>query len=248
MEILTLVALVVGGATILGAAMGLMFRSTSRAFNDGAMSVAAGLMLAAAVFGLIIPSLECGGRFGVISTIVGIFLGAGCVNLFDVLLLRGYEKWSMGLGEDGERLRRVILFVSAIALHNLPEGMAAGVGFGSGDSRDGIFIATAIAMQNIPEGMTVTIAMIGADMKPARAFLVAALTGVVEIFGTFVGYFAVSLSEFLLPFILAFAGGNMLYVIADEMIPETHSGGNGHSSAYLILAGFCLMLILNACL
>ena len=248
MEILTLAAFVVGGATIFGAAMGLIFTSTSRAFNDGAMSVAAGLMLAAAVFGLIIPSLECGGKFGVLTTILGIFLGAGCVNLFDVLLIRLYDRWGGIRDADGERIRRVILFVSAIALHNLPEGMAAGVGFGGGDTRDGIFIATAIALQNIPEGMTVTIAVNSTNMKPYKAFLIAALTGVVEIVATFIGYFAVNLSELLLPFILAFAGGNMLYVIADEMIPETHSGDNGHSSAYLILAGFCLMLILNALL
>lgn len=248
MEILTLVAFVVGGATILGAFLGLIFGSTSRAFNDGAMSVAAGLMLAASVFGLIIPSLESGGRFGVFTTIVGIFLGAGCVNLFDIFLINSYNRWGIVADSNGDRMRRVVLFVSAIALHNLPEGIAAGVGFGGGDVGDGIFIATAIALQNIPEGMTVTIAMTHADIKPSRAFFIAALTGVIEIFGTFVGYFAVNLSAFLLPFILAFAGGNMLYVIADEMIPETHSGDNSHSSAYLILAGFCLMLILNSLL
>lgn len=246
MEIVTYTAVLVGGATILGAAIGLIFKATSQKFNDGAMSVAAGLMLAAAVLGLIIPSFECGGRFGVFTTVLGIFAGALCVNLFDILLLRGYERWGGRRGQGSERLRRVILFVAAIALHNLPEGMAAGVGFGGGDAFDGLFIATAIALQNIPEGMTVTIAVKCANMKPHRAFLIAALTGVVEIVATFIGYFAVSISEYLLPFILAFAGGNMLYVIADEMIPETHSGGEGHSSAYLILLGFCLMLILNA--
>ena len=246
MEMLTFVAMLVGGATILGAAMGLVFKTTSQKFNDGAMSVAAGLMLAAAVLGLIIPSLECGGKFGVFTTILGIFSGALCVNLFDIILLRSYERWGVQRGQGNERFRRVILFVAAIALHNLPEGMAAGVGFGGGDIGDGLFIATAIALQNIPEGMTVTIAVKCANMKPRRAFLIAAMTGVVEIIATFIGYFAVSISEYLLPFILAFAGGNMLYVIADEMIPETHSGGEGHSSAYLILLGFCLMLILNA--
>ena len=246
MEMLTFVAFLVGGATILGAAMGLVFKTTSQKFNDGAMSVAAGLMLAAAVLGLIIPSLECDGKFGVFTTILGIFSGALCVNLFDIILLRSYERWGVQRGQGNERFRRVILFVAAIALHNLPEGMAAGVGFGGGDIGDGLFIATAIALQNIPEGMTVTIAVKCANMKPRRAFLIAAMTGVVEIIATFIGYFAVSISEYLLPFILAFAGGNMLYVIADEMIPETHSGGEGHSSAYLILLGFCLMLILNA--
>ena len=248
MKMLTLVALFVGGATIFGAAMGLLFKRSSQRFNDGAMSVAAGLMLAAAVFGLIIPSLECGGRFGVFTTISGIFLGAMCVNLFDVLLIRGYEKCGYCNWHGNESIRRVVLFVAAITLHNLPEGMAAGVGFGGGDISDGFFIATAIALQNIPEGMTVTIAAISAKMKPRRAFFIAALTGVVEIVATFIGYFAVSISEYLLPFILAFAGGNMLYVIADEMIPEIHSDDGSRLSTYLLLLGFCFMLLINAIL
>ena len=246
MEMLTLVAFFVGGATIFGAAIGLLFKTSSRKFNDAAMSVAAGLMLAAAVLGLIIPSLECGGRFGVFTTISGIFLGAMCVNIFDILLIRGYEKWGFFQGQLTESFRRVVLFVAAITLHNLPEGMAAGVGFGGGDAFDGLFIATAIALQNIPEGMTVTIAVKGANMKPGRAFFIAALTGVVEIVATFIGYFAVSVSEHLLPFILAFAGGNMLYVIADEMIPEIHSNDESRLPTYLLLLGFCFMLLLNA--
>ena len=96
--------------------------------------------------------------------------------------------------------------------------------------------------------MTVSVAMLGVGIKPSRAFLVAALTGVVEIFGTFIGYFAVSISSAVLPFILAFAGGNMLYVIADEMIPEVHSDEGDHLSTYLLLGGFCFMLLLNAIL
>ena len=249
MKIVILTALIVGGATVFGAAIGLLFRRTSVRFNNGAMSFAAGVMLAAAVIGLILPSLEYGGRFPVFVTVIGILVGAFCLDFFDQVILRrvGTRKPAIGDNTD-ERMRRVVLFVTAIAIHNLPEGIASGVGFGTDDPSSGIFIATAIALQNIPEGMTVSVAMLGVGIKPSRAFLVAALTGVVEIFGTFIGYFAVSISSAVLPFILAFAGGNMLYVIADEMIPEVHSDEGDHLSTYLLLGGFCFMLLLNAIL
>lgn len=246
MEIVILTALGVGGATVFGAALGLIFRRTSRSFNDAAMSFAAGVMLAAAMTGLILPSLECGGSLGFITTIIGIFAGAACVNLMDMLLLRllrGKDHFLSVRTDD--RLRQVFLFVMAIAIHNLPEGIAAGVGFGKGSAADGIFIATAIALQNIPEGMAVIVAMLDVGIKRWRTFYYAALTGVVEIAGTFIGYFAVNISEMVLPFALAFAGGNMLYVIADEMIPETHSHESG-SATYFMLCGFCLMLLLGA--
>ena len=247
MKIVILTAFGVGGATLLGSVIGLFFKRTSRRFNDGAMSVAAGVMLAAALLGLIIPSLEYGGSGGVFITVLGMFVGAVCLDFFDILLVRRFDAASLvDDDEDADRLRRVMLFVAAIAIHNLPEGIAAGVGFGTGDAKTGIFIATAIALQNIPEGMAVIVAMLGVGISPSRTFLIAALTGVVEIIGTFIGYFAVSISATLLPFILAFAGGNMLYVIADEMIPETHLDDEGRLSTYLLLLGFSVMLFMNA--
>ena len=249
MEIVILTALGVGGATVFGAAVGLIFRRTSRAFNDGAMAVAAGVMLAAAMIGLILPSIDYGGRFGVLIATAGIFVGALCLDMIDRLILRRVGVGTaFDSGAEGESLRRVILFVTAIGIHNLPEGIAAGVGFGTDDVGRGIFIATAIALQNIPEGMTVIVAMLGVGIQPARTFLIAAMTGVVEIIGTLIGYFAVSISAAALPFVLAFAGGNMLYVIADEMIPEIHSCGENRLSTYLLLLGFCFMLLFNALL
>ena len=248
MEIVILTAFGVGGATVLGAALGLIFRHTSRRFNDGAMSFAAGVMLAASMTGLILPSLELGGSLGFITTIVGIFVGAVSVNLMDIALLRLFSKRERFLTvRSDNRLRQVFLFVMAIAIHNLPEGIAAGVGFGRGSASDGIFIASAIALQNIPEGMAVIVAMLEVGIKRWRTFYYAALTGVVEIFGTFIGYFAVYMSEMILPFALAFAGGNMLYVIAEEMIPETHSG-DSPLPTYFMLTGFCLMLLIGALL
>jgi len=232
-----LTAALVGGATIFGGGVGMLFSRISRGVHDAMLSFAAGVMLSAAIIGLILPSLDG----GVAVCIIGIFLGAGLVNLLDLPLPYLMKKRS----RFDDKLRRVTLFVMAIALHNLPEGIAAGVGLGSGDSSGALMIATAIAIQNIPEGIIVTVAMRGAGVGRIKAFLISALTGVIEIFGTLLGYFAVGISAALLPLILSFAGGTMLYVISEEMIPETHSEENGRLSTYFLLAGFCLMLLTN---
>ena len=243
MEILILTALGVGGSTIFGALIGLIFKKMPTKYNNSILAFAAGVMMAAAMLGLIFPSLEYGGKWGVLTTIVGIFIGALTVNLLDMLLPSlcrvSYE------GEEAG-LKKVILFVSAIAIHNLPEGIAAGVGFGTGEVGDALMIATAIALQNIPEGMIVYLAMLGVGISRGRTFFYAAMTGVVEIIGTFLGYFAVNISSAVLPFALAFAGGTMLYVISDEMIPDTHSETDGHLSTYSLLIGFTFMLLFDA--
>ena len=135
------------------------------------------------------------------------------------------------------------MFVTAIAIHNLPEGIAAGVGFGTGNSADALLIAGGIALQNIPEGMVIIGPMLASGISPKRTFLFASATGVIEVVGTLLGYFFVSISSAILPFALAFAGGTMLYVISDEMIPETHSHGCQRGATYALLAGFCVMLV-----
>ena len=140
---------------------------------------------------------------------------------------------------------KVMLFVMAIAIHNLPEGIAAGVGFGSGDNAQALTIAAGIALQNIPEGMVIIGPMLASGMSPRRTFLCAFATGLVEVVGTLLGYCAVTLSTAILPFALAFAGGTMLYVISDEMIPETHAHGEERGATYALLAGFCLMLAMS---
>ena len=135
-----------------------------------------------------------------------------------------------------------MLFVTAIAIHNLPEGIAAGVGFGAGDTSQALIIAGGIALQNIPEGMVIIGPMLSAGVKPGKTFILAMITGLVEVVGTLIGYFAVSIASIILPFALAFAGGTMLYVISDEMIPETHAHGSETGATYSLLVGFCLML------
>ena len=248
MEIVLLTALGVGGATVIGAVLGFVFKKISHTFSDMVLAFAAGVMLCAAVIGLILPSMEYGtGHWALIVTIVGIFCGAVCLNLLDKLVPH-LHRLSGADQEDHPantaQLNKVLLFVSAIAIHNLPEGIAAGVGFGTGNTGEAITIAAGIALQNIPEGMVIIAPMLAAGMKPGRTFCIASITGLVEVLGTLLGYFAVSISTAILPFALAFAGGTMLYVISDEMIPETHHN-DARGVTYSLLAGFCLMLIMS---
>ncbi len=245
MQMVLITALGVGGATVIGAIIGFVFKRLSHRFSDIVLAFAAGIMLAAAVLGLILPAVEYGKDLGLLYAVLGIFAGAFCLNLIDKLVphlhkLMGTEQ---ELHQGDERLSKVLLFVAAIAIHNLPEGIAAGVGFGSGNVSEALFIAGGIALQNIPEGMVIIGPMLSAGVKPARTFLCALATGLVEVIGTLLGYFAVSVSQAILPFALAFAGGTMLYVISDEMIPETHAHGSERGATYALLVGFCVMLI-----
>lgn len=249
MELVLLTAIGVGGATVIGALVGFVFKNISHKFSDIVLSFAAGVMLAAAVLGLVLPSLEYGGKYGVIITVAGIFAGAICLNMIDKLVPHLHKLAGTDIEEHyNSNLSKVLLFVTAIAIHNLPEGIAAGVGFGSGDTAQALIIAGGIALQNIPEGMVIIGPMIAAGVSAKRTFVIAMLTGLVEVFGALIGYFAVSVASVILPFALAFAGGTMLYVISDEMIPETHAHGSERGATYALLVGFCIMLITDVLL
>ena len=240
-----LTAIGVGGATVIGALLGFLFKKPSHKFSDIILAFAAGVMLAAAVLGLIVPSIEHGGKFGIVITVIGIFCGALCLNLIDKLVPHLHKMTGVDIEshpDKSEKLSKILLFVIAIAIHNLPEGIAAGVSFGTGDISAAVTVAGGIALQNIPEGMVIIAPMIAAGMSHRRTFIIAMMTGVVEVIGTFIGYFAISVSSAILPFALAFAGGTMLYVISDEMIPETHAHGCERGATYSLLFGFCLML------
>ncbi len=244
MEMVLLTALGVGGATVFGALIGFIFKKMSHKFSDLVLSFAAGIMLSAAVLGLIVPSVEYGGKFGLWITVAGVFCGAICLTVIDRVVPHLHKM----IGGEAERphnpqLSKVLLFVTAIAIHNLPEGIAAGVGFGSGDTNQALLIAGGIALQNIPEGMIIIGPMLAAGVSPKKTFVCAMFTGLVEVVGALLGYFAVSVAQVILPFALAFAGGTMLYVVSDEMIPETHHEGHQRGATYALLVGFCVMLI-----
>lgn len=248
MQLVALTALGVGGATIVGALIGFLFKSIPHKWNDAVLGFAAGIMLAAAVLGLIIPSMEAVGKGGIWVTSAGILAGAVFLNFADKLTPHLHHLTGVSEEEhhNNASLNKVMLFVMAIAIHNLPEGLAAGVGFGAGDVSSAITVAVGIALQNIPEGMIIISPMLLSGVSRKRTLLIAAFTGLIEVAGTFIGYFAVVVSGAILPFALAFAGGTMLYVISDEMIPETHSHGYERMATYSLLIGFIVMIFMDA--
>lgn len=247
MKILCMTALGVGGATIIGAIIGFFFHNVSHKVNDIILSFAAGIMLAAAVIGLILPSLEMVGDFGIWLPVAGIFFGALFLNAMDKLTphLHKLSGVDIETHKDNKNLNGALLFMLAVAIHNLPEGMAAGVGFAGDDVDAALTVAVGIALQNIPEGIITVSPLVMAGVKRGRAFLLAAITGLIEVVGTFIGFSLAAVSEHILPFALAFAGGTMLYIISDEMIPETHSHGYERIATYSLLMGFVVMLVMD---
>ena len=250
-EMVFLTALGVGASTVVGSLIGFAFKTVTHKFSDVVLSCAAGVMLAAAVFGLIEPSFGYGKDaygvgWGLAIVVIGVFVGALCLNLTDKLVPHLHRMVGSEIEpHNNANLSKVLLFVMAIAIHNLPEGIAAGVGFGSENTSQALIIAGGIALQNIPEGMVIIGPMLAAGVSKKRTFFCALATGLVEVLGTLLGYFAVSVASVILPFALAFAGGTMLYVISDEMIPETHAHGSERSATYALLVGFCLMFVMD---
>lgn len=245
MQLALITALGVGGSTIIGVLLGFAFQKVPHKFNDAILGFAAGIMLSAAILGLIVPSLEEGNIW---VTAIGILTGALFLNFADKITphlhhITGVDQETHA--ESQNHLNKVMLFVMAIAIHNLPEGIAAGVGFGSENISNAITVALGIALQNIPEGMIIVSPLIMADLKKRRVLLIASFTGLIEVIGTMIGFFAVSIATAILPFALAFAGGTMIYVVSDEMIPETHSHGYERMATYSLLFGFITMLILD---
>lgn len=253
MTVVALTALGVGGATIIGAALGFLFTKIPHKWNDSVMGFAAGVMLAAAVMGLILPAADITGAKGIWQVILGIAAGVIFLNFADKLTPHLHH---LALPKDATEephkhngdIDKVMLFVMAVAIHNLPEGIAAGVSFGTGNIGDALSVAGGIALQNIPEGLILVSPMLLAGISKKRTFLIASATGIVEVVGTFIGYFASTISSVLLPFLLSFAGGTMLYIVSDEMIPETHSHGYERLATYSLIIGFCVMLLLNVLL
>lgn len=247
MELAAITALGIGGATVAGAVIGFAFKNISQKHSDAILGFAAGIMLAASIFGLIIPAIEFSEGLGIWITVAGIFSGALFINFADRLVPHLHH--ITGLNEEEHRnntaVGKILLFVLAVAIHNFPEGMAAGIGFGSGDNANAVTMAIGIALQNIPEGIIIISPLLSTGLSKKRTFAIASATGLIEVAGTFFGYFAASVSGAILPFVLAFAAGTMLYVISDEMIPDTHSSGNEQTATYSLLAGISVMLIID---
>ena len=254
--VLTL-ALLGGGAgflsTALGAAPAMLMSNLKARTEDVMLGTAAGMMLAAASFSLIIPGLDAGARLT-----DSALMGAGLVvagMAAGVLLMLGldaftpHEHFKTGpCGPGHERCARVWLFVFAIALHNLPEGMAVGFGFSKGDITVGLPLALAISLQNLPEGLAVAMSLRSIGMKPLHALLVTAATGLLEPIGALIGVSLVGGSELAYPIGLGLAAGAMIFVVSHEVIPETHRNNHQTPATIGLMAGFAIMMVLDSVL
>jgi len=255
-------SLVAGLATGVGSIPIFFTRNISRKLLDALLGVAAGVMLAATSFSLIIPAIEKGGGGvrGATITLVGILCGGlflDCVDKFfpDTHLLANAmneteTKHTAFLNNHSwrinPRIRKVWLFILAITIHNFPEGLAVGVGFGDGDIANGLSLAIGIGLQNLPEGLAVALPLVRENYSVLKAFLVALGTGLVEPIGGLLGAGLVQIAKPILPFALAFAAGAMLFVISHEIIPETQNHKE-HSklATHALLVGFVVMMFLD---
>ncbi len=245
--ILALGLILPGALTGVGALPIFFTKKVDQRLLDILLGGAAGVMLAATCFSLILPSIESGGGDlrAVLITSAGIFIGAVFLDLVDRYAPHQHLLDKRVEGGATESLKKIWLFVIAITIHNIPEGMATGVAFGTDNIMNGVAIAIGIGLQNMPEGLAVALALVREGYSNKKAFVIALLTGLVEPLGALLGYGLVSFFQPILGFILAFAGGAMLFVISDEIIPETHSNGYEREATYGIIIGFIIMMILD---
>jgi ZIP family zinc transporter len=248
---------VIATLNLLGASLVFVVRDPSDRLLDGALGFAAGVMLAAAFTSLIIPGIEQYSGGDPVPVLVGVALGALFLDQADGLvphahyLVTGERRAdaanpSESLPVSEERLAGVILFVLAITLHNMPEGLAVGVGFGSGDLDTAIPLMLAIGIQNIPEGLAVSVAAVNAGLdRRAYAVFAGVRSGVVEIPLAVLGAYAVQTVSVLLPYAMGFAAGAMLFVISDEIVPETHTRGHERIATLGTMLGVVVMLYLD---
>jgi ZIP family zinc transporter len=248
-------SILAGLATGVGALPILLFKQIPARLVNTMLGAAAGVMLAATSFSLIIPGIDYGNELwpgaGVYVIIAGMLIGAIFLDRVDNWLPHEHfamrKEGAASVDREGpeSQLKRIWLFIIAITIHNFPEGLAVGVGFGTGDVGGGTSLAIGIGIQNMPEGLAVALPLIGLGYSRWKAIGYATLTGLVEPIGGLFGVGAVTIFQQILPFGLAFAAGAMLFVISDEIIPETHSKGKSRSATFGVMVGFVIMMALD---
>ena len=236
----SLASLIAGLATGAGALPILFVRKVSDRLLDVMLGFSAGVMLAATSFSLIIPALEMG---GIIVAVLGLSLGAITIHLLDRFI--PHLHLISGLEGVPSKISRVWLFMMAMTIHNFPEGMAVGVSFGTGDIAAGMIVAIAIGLQNMPEGLAAALPLLREKYSRVKALWYASLTGLVEPIGGLLGVSLVSLSSSFLPWVLAFAAGAMLFIVSDEMIPESHRKEFAREATLGLILGFIVMMFLD---
>lgn len=231
-------------ATLFGTVIGFFIKNLPHKWNDAVLGFCAGIMLAAATLGLIVPAIQQAMPGNWYLPLLGVAAGALFLNLLDHLTPHLHRITGIDMEEHQHNkasIDRILLFVMAVAIHKLPEGMATGVGFNADELSGAWAVTLGIALQNIPESMVVVAPLLVAGVKKMRAFLISLAIALLEVVGVWLGYGIGAISDYLLPFTLALAGGAMLYVVSDEMIPETHAHGYQKLATYALLAGFVLM-------
>lgn len=249
-----LASFIAGGiGTAAGAGGIFLFRKLSIKLEDALLSIAAGIMLAATFFSLLLPALEHAEALthaklpAVLLVSTGILLGA--IGLWFLHQHLPHEHFIIGKDNQmSTKMRKIWLFVMAITLHNFPEGMAVGVAFAGSDTANAITLATGIGLQNLPEGLAVAASLLAINYSRRFAFIIAALTGLVEPIGGLIGASLGIISVAMLPCMLGLAAGAMLFVISHEIIPETHRRGYEHLATFSLIGGFVLMMLLDATL
>lgn len=246
-------SLAAGLMTSVGALPMLFGHSVTAKTSDALLGFAAGVMISASFFSLIIPSLAVSERlYGpglqpALIAVIGILLGGAAILAMDRMIPhRHFVSGTEGPSSNG--LKKIWLFVIAITIHNIPEGLAVGIGFGGGDLAAGTQLAIGIGLQNAPEGLAVALALKGEGYSKAFAFNIAGLTGLVEPVAGVLGAATVGISEHVLPWGLVFAAGAMIYVISHEIIPETHRRGHQDAATIGLMIGLVLMLFLDVSL
>jgi ZIP family zinc transporter len=236
-----------GLATGVGALPALFFKNVPDKVLNTMLGGAAGVMLAATSFSLVVPGIESGNElwpgYGVYVVVFGMLLGAVVLDRIDKWL--PHEHFFMGHEGPDSKMKRIWLFIIAITIHNFPEGLAVGVGFGAGDVGAGTSLAIGIGLQNMPEGLAVALPLMSLGYSRWKAIGIATLTGLVEPIGGILGVGAVTVFHPVLPIGLAFAAGAMLFVISDEIIPETHSKGKSRLATFGVMIGFVIMMALD---
>lgn len=237
------------GATILGSLLGFLIKELPHKWNDTVLGYCAGIMLAASTLGLIVPAFElCNGSVSWWMVATGVMAGALFLNVLD--LVTPHLHHITGLDPEqhthNSSLNHILLFVMAIALHKLPEGMAAGVSLSDFSTEGNPWaVSLGIALQNVPEGMVIIAPLLLAGITRLRTFVISLSIGLLEVVGVWLGYALGTASQTMLPLMLGFAGGAMLYVTSDEMIPETHAHGYQKQATYALLMGFMTLLLME---
>jgi len=237
-----------GLASLAGSVVGLVIKRIPHKWNDIFMGFCAGTMLAAAIVGLVLPAVEQTSPMGWWQVALGVAAGVALISMLDYVTphLHHLTGLDMEVHRGNTSVNKIMMFVIAIAIHKLPEGMATGIVFDENNLSNAYSVAISIALQNIPEGMVVVTPLLMVGVGYGRALAISIAVAMLEMAGVGLGYLLGSLSGMFLPTLLGMAGGAMLYVISDEMIPETHAHGHQKPATYALVAGVLTMLFIDA--